>query len=913
MLEKRGDRCLLRPTDSVADLDVTEARTAWRKWRDACGGAIHGVIDLRWLDCAADETGSRWESELRSPVSGSLALIDAAILQSAGQPVRLWVVTRGAQPAGDVRSPLSALASAAWGLTWSAALEHRELRAICVDLDQASNPDELDRLITELDQDGCEDKVALRGDQRWVARLRRRDPPAAAGIQATPEPYRLQMTGQGVVDGFVLAPAERRAPGPGEVEIRVRATGLNFRDVLNALGLYPDGAGPLGGECAGDVARVGEGVRDLRVGDRVVAMAAGCFASHVITKRELVALTPAGFADDEAAAHPIAYLTAAYALEEAARLTRGDRVLIHAAAGGVGLAAVNLALRAGAEVFASAGSEVKRARLRALGVHHVLDSRDDSFDADIARLTGGRGVDVVLNSLSGSFIDASFRATARRGRFIEIGKRGLWTAEQVARLGREIDYRIIDLGEASEREPKTIARILSRLMRDLAEGMLPALPVTTFALDDAAAAFRHMAKARHIGKIVVSHRRFYPAPLVRPDGQYLVTGGLSGLGLAVAKWLVTRGAKHVALVGRRGADSPDASAAVRALADAGAVVSVGAVDVGDERSLDAFLAERRSVGLPLRGVFHAAGVIDDGAFTSQNWARFETVLRPKVGGAQNLDRLTRADPLDWFVMFSSAASLLGSPGQANYAAANSVLDAIAHQRRRVGRPGLSIDWGPWAEVGMAAAPAVVQRMEATGLRPLPVEEALDALEAAMRADVAQVGVFETDWAQFLAGRDPDAAPSRYFSALARPRSEAPAPGPALAPFRTKLADAPSGRRPALLRNLVRETAIRVLGLSESDGPSDSAPLSEAGLNSLLAIELRNSLAKSLQMTLSATLLFEHPTIEALSAFLWDELRGAKTSAGTKDDCRETRIREIRGTLERVRPPGGNRRTVRRGS
>ena len=230
-------------------------------------------------------------------------------------------------------------------------------------------------------------------------------------------------------------------------------------------------------------------------------------------------------------------------------------------------------------------------------------------------------------------------------------------------------------------------------------------------------------------------------------------------------------------------------------------------------------------------------------------------MRPKVGGAQNLDRLTRADPLDWFVMFSSAASLLGSPGQANYAAANSVLDAIAHQRRRVGRPGLSIDWGPWAEVGMAAAPAVVQRMEATGLRPLPVEEALDALEAAMRADVAQVGVFETDWAQFLAGRDPDAAPSRYFSALARPRSEAPAPGPALAPFRTKLADAPSGRRPALRpqpRARNRDTGARAVGIGRSVRQRASF---EAGLDSLLAIELRNSLAKSLQMTLSGDAAF----------------------------------------------------------
>jgi len=249
-------------------------------------------------------------------------------------------------------------------------------------------------------------------------------------------------------------------------------------------------------------------------------------------------------------------------------------------------------------------------------------------------------------------------------------------------------------------------------------------------LDEASAAFRHMMKARQIGKIVVSHQRVAPAPLTRPDGQYLVTGGLSGLGLEVAEWLVARGAKHISLVGRRGADSPDASAIVQRMTAAGATVSVAAVDVGDGQALGAFLTERRSSGPPLRGVVHAAGVIDDAALASQDWPRFERVLRPKVGGARNLDRLTGADPLDWFVMFSSAASLLGSPGQANYAAANTVQDVIAHQRRRLGRPGLSIDWGPWGEVGLAANPSMKERLAATGLRPFTTQEALGALETA---------------------------------------------------------------------------------------------------------------------------------------------------------------------------------------
>lgn len=870
-LEARGDRCIVR---SAAEDDATAARALWRKWRDECG-EISGVIDLRWLDCIPENASAL---SLQAPVSGSLSLIKAMIDETDSRPERLWIVTRGAQAAGDTHSPLSPLASAAWGLTWSATLEHPDLRVVCVDLDSAADADEVAKLVLELDQDGSEDKIALRGGQRLAARLTRRKRDVAAKPRSPQAPYRLESKGQGTLDGLVVVPSDRRAPGHGEVEIRIAATGLNFRDVLNVLGLYPGDAGPLGGECAGEVVRVGKGVEGLREGDRVMAMAAGCFASHVIARRELVQLSPPALTLEEAAALPIPYLTAAYALEDVARLKRSDRVLIHAAAGGVGFAAVNLALRCGAEIFATAGSDAKRARLRALGVHHVLDSRDDSFDAEILRLTNGSGVDVVLNSLSGTFIDASFRATARGGRFVEIGKRGVWSAEQVAALDRDIEYHLVDLGTASDHEPERIAKLFACLATDIGSGALPTLPVTVFALDEVSAAFRHMMQARQIGKVVVTHQPAMSAPLVRPDGQYLVTGGLSGLGLEVAQWLVAHGVKHISLVGRRGADTPGTSAVLQRLATAGAEVSIGSIDVGDSDALCAFLAERRRAGPLLRGIVHAAGVIDDAALASQDWARFERVLRPKVGGAQNLDQLTRTDPLDWFVMFSSASALVGSPGQANYAAANTILDVMAHERRRLGRPALSINWGPWGQVGMAAGTSMKERLAAYGLTPLTSEEALGAMETMINADATQIGIAVADWAQLLKRRGQGASPPPYFAKViaSRVRLEPSAAEakPAVA-LRDTLEAAPPSRRPVLVRNFVRETACRVLGLSEANGPGDSAPLSEAGLDSLLAVELRNVLAKSLGMNLSATLLFDHPSIEALSDFLWSEMREAE--------------------------------------
>jgi acyl transferase domain-containing protein/NAD(P)-dependent dehydrogenase (short-subunit alcohol dehydrogenase family) len=881
-LEARGDRCIVQPAAGDGDvMDVTAARALWRKWRDECG-KISGVIDLRWLDCAPEASDAL---SLQTSVSGSLSLVQAMVAEADDRPARLWVVTRGAQPAGEICSPLSPLASAVWGLTSSVSLEHPELRAVCVDLDPASDADEIAKLVFELDQDGSNDKIALRGGQRLAAQLQKRQRDTVAKPHIPQAPYRLESNGQGTLDGLVVASAERRAPGRGEVEIRIQATGLNFRDVLNVLGLYPGDAGPLGGECAGEVVRIGPGVRDIREGAHVVAMASGCFASHAIARQELVQLSPRGFTVEEAAALPIAYLTAGYALEDVARLKSSDRVLIHAAAGGVGFAAVHLALRAGAEIFATAGSDVKRGRLRALGVHHVLDSRDDTFDGEILRLTNGAGVDVVLNSLSGSFIDASFRATARGGRFVEIGKRGVWLPEQVAALGRNIDYHLVDLGTASELEPESIAKLFSRLMIDIDNGVLPALPVTTFALDEAAAAFRHMMQARQIGKIVVAHPRTTSGPLVRPDGQYLVTGGLSGLGLEVAQWLVAHGAKHISLIGRRGADTPGASVVLQRLTATGVEASIASIDVGDLDALGAFLAERRMAGPPLRGVIHAAGIIDDAALASQDWSRFERVLRPKVGGALNLDRLTRADPLDWFVMFSSVSALLGSPGQANYAAANTILDVMAHERRRLGRPTLSVGWGPWGQVGMAASASMKERLAVSGLTSFTPEEALGAMETMMGTDAAQAGIVAADWAQLLKRRGQNESPPPYFAnvmASRAPTETSVAEAKPAVALREMLETAAPSRRPILVRNFVRKTACKVLGLTEVDCPADGAPLSEAGLDSLLAVELRNVLGKSLGMSLSATLLFDHPSIEALSEFLGNEMREVEAPIKKQD-------------------------------
>jgi NADPH:quinone reductase-like Zn-dependent oxidoreductase/acyl carrier protein len=648
----------------------------------------------------------------------------------------------------------------------------------------------------------------------------------------------------------------------------VEATGLNFKDVLNVLGMYPGEAGPLGGECAGRITAVGPGVTALSPGDAVLAVAAGCFASHVTAKSELVHRLPPGISVEEGSSFPIAFLTAEYCLSYLAGVRSGDRVLIHAAAGGVGMAAVRLAQRAGAEVFATAGSPRKRELLHSIGVKHVFDSRSTDFAGKLLDLTGGRGVDVVLNSLSGDQIEASFRVLARSGRFVEIGKRGIKSHEWVTALNRDLRYFVVDWGETAAKEPALIGEMLARLVDELGRGTLAPLPHHVFCLDDIDRAFRFMAQARHVGKIVVRHGQ-RTTPSLRRDGTYLITGGLSGLGLLVAKSLAAQGAGRLVLVSRRGA-SPEADEVLNSIRDSGSTTVVAeALDVSDEAALNELLTRIRKDGPPLRGVVHGAGVLDDAGLIQQDSTRFARVFAPKVQGGWLLDRLTRVDALDWFVMFSSAAALLGSAGQANHAAANAFLDVLARERKLQGLPGLSINWGAWTDVGAAADRGLTDRLAARGFGALKPSDGLLALDFLLNEDYAQVAVVPVDWRRYLdnSNRGSYSLLTGVSKEAATERKRTSTNRPADVDFRERLANAPAARRSAIVANLVREHALRALGLDPARLIDPRTPLGELGLDSLLSVELRNALRSAIGVPLPATLLFDFPTIDALTSYL----------------------------------------------
>jgi NADPH:quinone reductase-like Zn-dependent oxidoreductase len=736
------------------------------------------------------------------------ALFLAQALVEAPSRARLWIVTSGAQAVDRAERTIDPIQAPVWGLGRTLRHEHGDLRCVCVDVQPAA-PSSVEALVGELRVLGTEPEVALRDGARWVPRLARLAPSRARSGKAprTDAPFRLSPAARGSFDAFERTPVARRAPGPGEVEIEVEATGLNFKDVLSVLGMYPGEVGALGGECAGTVLAVGAGVEHVRPGAPVLAVAAGSFASHVIARAELVRQRPEGVTAEEGASFPIAYVTAAVCLDGVAKLRPGERILIHAAAGGVGLAAVRVAQRAGAVVLATAGSPWKRSLLRSIGVRHVFDSRTPSFAAEIAATVGD--VDVVLNSLTGELIDASFQVLKPGGRFVEIGKRGIKDARDVEALGRGHAYHVVDWSETSVREPAVIGALLERLVDDLREGRLAPLPRHVFSLDEASRAFRFMAQARHVGRIVVRHGP--PSPVAaRADGTYLVTGGLSGLGLATASWLVDRGAGRVVLAGRR-ARPPESSADLDALraraASRGAEVLTESLDVSDNASLQALLDRLRSAGPPLRGVVHSAGVLDDAALSRHDASSFARVLAPKVDGARLLDSHTRGDALDFFVMFSSVASVLGSPGQANYAAANAFLDALALERYGRGLPGLSVAWGAWDQVGVAASRGIVERLASQGLGALTPDQGCRALERLLAEGAAQVAVLVADWPRYVE-RSADATAAALVAELLgaeTSRSGGREPGTAAArsePLREKLAAEPRGRWHAIVAAFV---------------------------------------------------------------------------------------------------------------
>jgi amino acid adenylation domain-containing protein len=845
---------------------------------------LYGVVQCWTLEAGIGQTisGEELQSLTKLGCGTTLSLVQALVKGKLSQPPRLWLVTQGAQPVPDSVPVVSGVAqSSLWGMGKVIDLEHPELKCVRIDLDPNQTVEKKGlALWSEIWSEDKEDQVALREDWRYVARLvssRLRQQTLDQQQQMPTQPFRLTTSERGTLDNLILQPTTRHSPKPDEVEIQVRATGLNFLDVVAALGLIPkqvDGVSQqhllemdsFGRECAGEVVAVGERVTRLKVGDSVIAMAAGSFSQYVIVNAQFVTLKPDNLSFEEAASIPVNFLTAYYALHHVAQISAGDRILIHAAAGGTGMAAVQIAKLAGAEVFATA-SPPKWEALRKMGVKHIMNSRNVDFAEQVMEITHGEGVNVVFNSLtSGDFITKSLSVVSPQGRFVEIGKRGVWDSSQVAQVRPDVSYWVVDLVRESQQQPELIQSMLQELLGKFSQGLLQPTSLKIFAIADVINAFRYMQQAKHIGKIVVTQTA-QPTHTVTPlkfkeDGTYLITGGLGGLGLLVARWMVEQGAKHLVLVSRR---SPDDAAAsqLAELKAAGTQVIVAIADVSEYAAMARVLNDIKQSTPPLAGIIHSVGVLSDGVLQNQSWSSFEQVMAPKVQGAWHLHQLTQNQPLDFFVLFSSAASLLGSPGQANHSAANAFLDALAHYRAAMGLSGLSIHWGAVAQIGEAAERGADIRAQQSGMGAIAPDQVIKALELIMSNTAVEVGVVPIDWSawQDKVTQWPFLADWENVTSTMVTQNDQ---------LLEKLKRITGNERENILITHLQNEIAQVLGMKTADVDAKQ-PLNLMGIDSLMAVELRNRIKTKLEVDVPITKFIEGDSIVSLSADISQQL------------------------------------------
>lgn len=842
---------------------------------------ISGVVYLPGLDAPHSKKLS--PESLRGAhglvYGGALHLVQA-LLTRGGKTPRVWLVSSGVESVVEDDQALRPAAAPLWGLSRVVGNEHPDLRCTAVDLAGDYAPAELDSLVDEMLSSSVEDELAFRGTRRYVHRFTRVDhsEPVSQAEGKKAGRYGLELEKRGSFDGMRWRELAPQTLGRTEIEIAVKAVGLNFKDIMKASGLLPPSVmennfwqRALGMECSGVITRVGAGVTELKVGDSVVAFAHHAFRSHVTTNACLACKKPARLGFVEAATIPLAFVTAYYALYHEGNLRADHRVLVHAAAGGVGQAAVMLAKRAGATIFATAGSEEKREFVRGSGAHFVTDSRSLEFADAILAETGGRGVDLILNSLAGEAIDRNLDILADYGSFLELGKVDIDRNHRIGMriLDRNASLHGIDLDRLLAQKPEEAGRLLREVMDLFALGQLQPLPLRTFGINECSDAFRHMAAAAHIGKVVVTFNS-EPENIAKAgeicfdaDATYLVTGGFGGFGLELLGWLADHGARNIAVLSRSGAKSKQSADVVTSLSAQGVRIVSKILDVGDAGAVGVALTEVQTELPVLKGIFHAAAILDDDLLRNQTLAKYEHVACSKLEGAWALHQFSLDAPLDHFVLFSSVTSVLGNHGSANYVAANCFVDSLAHFRKLQGLPALTVNWGLIANVGMAQEePEIRRHLESNGLVALHTRLGLRMLGLLLERGTTQITVAPVNWNRWLKFHQKVDAP-RFAEMSGSAAEDSSSSNPKVdEEFVKQLTLANEADRVIVASEAIRTRVAKVFGTA----PHKIDPQREftaLGLDSLMALELRSRL-EELGVAISVSSLLEGSTVESLT-------------------------------------------------
>ncbi|GAB3010691.1 sulfolipid-1 biosynthesis phthioceranic/hydroxyphthioceranic acid synthase [Mycobacterium bourgelatii] len=875
---------LLINVGSTDDPLADELTDALRRRGAQCltTGWPSGELDTPGLSGVVVLTGPKRVDPADQHLLGShyvqrLVRVARAVADLPGSTPRLYAITRDAQAvlADDIPNLEQ---GGVRGLLRVVGAEHPHLRATHIDIDEQTDAGQLAR---QLLSGSDEDETAWRDGLWFNARLcpapLRPDDRRTAVVRHDRDGLRMQIRTRGDLETLELVAVERVSPGPGQIEVAVTASSVNFADALNAFGRYHSfGALPgLGTDFAGVVTAVGPDVTDLAVGDRVGGLSAsGCWATFVICEADRAVKLPANLTEAQAAAVSTASATAWYALHELARIRAGDKALIHSATGGVGQAAIAIARAAGAEIFATAGSPDRREILRDMGITHIYDSRSGDFGDQIRHDTDGYGVDIVLNSLTGTAQRAGVDLLSFGGRFIEIGKRDIYDDTKLGLypFRRNLAFYSLDLSLMSTTHPKKFRDLLATVYRHTAEGSLPVPQRTHYPLAEAATAIRVMTAAQHTGKLILdiphagSRSVAVPpeqVPAFRADGAYIVTGGLGGLGLFLAEKMALSndgGAGRIVL-NSRSTPNQKVLETIELIRSTGSDITVECGDIALPETAERLVTAATATGLQLRGVLHAAAVVEDATVANISAELVERDWAPKVQGAWNLHRATASAPLDWFCSFSSAAALLGSPGQGAYAAANSWLDAFTHWRRAHGLPATAIAWGAWADIGRGAGLA---ESDTTMITPDEGAHAFETLLRHNRAHSGYVPIVGSPWLTALAQRSTFADAFRSGSGLAGQKPSG------RTKFRAELEELPLDEWPTRFRRLISD----YVSLSLRRAVDPDRPLSQYGLDSLGNLELRTRIETETGVRVHST---DITTVRGLADHLYQALAPTENS------------------------------------
>ncbi len=872
-------------------------------------GEYRGIIYAWGLDAVSNEHLNA-ESIVKSEETGSVMLMN--IMRTLNKTnfnenPSLWILSSGAQSVGGIPQTINMAQEGLRGISRVVVNEFPNFISTMVDFSSTVQDEEIEVFVDEIFAADRVDELAFRGRKRYVNKLERISAEniakrALKSVPAEGSAYTASISEYGVLDNLVLRKSERKTLAADEVEIQIKASALNFRDIMIAMGLLSDAAveGGLFGrtfglECAGAVSSIGKDVKTVKVGDEVMATAPACLGGYSYPKACHVIQKPKHISWAEAASLPVVYTTAYFSLIHHCRLEKGEKILIHAAAGGVGIAAIHIAHAIGADVFATVSSQEKRDYLISIGVkpENIMNSRTLDFADEIMARTDGKGVDVVLNSLSGEAIYKSLRCLAAYGRFVEIGKTDIYRNSKLGLqpFGNNLSYFGVDVDRLFKQKEHFGGRLFQESIDYYVDNKFPSHPTKVFPVSKLADAFRYMAAARHIGKIIVSMEgevNIAPPAKIKfcEDATYLITGGASGFGLSVAYWMTEKGCKNLVLMSRSGTKTDEEAGLVEKMKSKGVNVFVAKGDVANKKDIDRVFAHIKQNMPPLKGIQHAAMVLDDGSIPEMSYERYMKVFVPKAVGCWLLHEATQNMELDHFVNYSSISAIYGNPGQVSYVGANSFLDNFAHYRRSIGLPAMTINWGVIGDVGFVARSGNVGGLlYKQGWKAFSLQQACEILEQMLLTNPVQRVATDSDW-EMIGGFFPHSASSSRFAHLVNEKELAGASGAGSGDdaLKSAIIEAKDEVKNEIFLTSLKDTFGRVIGTT-ADKLDVNEPVTKYGLDSLMANQIRNWIQSNVGIDYSMMKIMRGPTMVEITSQIVDEIMGQSSSSETDSEIK----------------------------